>query len=52
MPRVDLALTAPIVRSAKVMQVEGLFDVQALRQKIVLGNEADCRVRRTVGDVA
>jgi hypothetical protein len=31
MPRVDLTLTAPIVRSAKVMQCEGMFDVPERR---------------------
>lgn len=31
MPRIDLTLTAPIVRSAKVMQCEGMFDVPERR---------------------
>lgn len=31
MPSVDLSLSTPIVRSAKVMQVEGLFDVPESR---------------------
>ncbi len=35
MPRVDLALTAPISRSAKVLQVEGMFDVPEKRHSNV-----------------